>query len=97
MTYKILTIEEAERSAGFKLDKRRKYFLHDFGEGPKVCFDSYFISSCSGCYVHEFADNYPYDPVAMCRIGSGCQECGYTGKRKIHFPVPATPTKRRKH
>lgn len=49
--------------------------------------------SCSGCY--EAGDyggnshNYPYDAKAGCRIGAGCEECGYTGKRheKMWLPV----------
>jgi hypothetical protein len=41
--------------------------------------------SCSGCAeLGECMGNahlYPYDSKTHCRIGAGCDECGYTGKR----------------
>lgn len=67
---------EAERISGKKLDGRRKYFLWN-GE---VCFNDKFTGGCTGCMSD---DEYSTD-----RIGSGCHECGYTGKSVQHYPVP---------
>ena len=48
-----------------------------------------FTSSCSGCFEGgenmERASRYPYDEKARCHVGSGCKECGYTGKRRTDF------------
>lgn len=45
-----------------------------------------YTHSCSGCFeggeYMGLAHNYPYDTKANCHIGSGCEECGYTGKRR---------------
>ena len=55
-----------------KLDRRFVY---------TVCPDSYlsvackFTTSCSGC-------------TAMDGSNLGCRECGFTGKRVVHFPAP---------
>lgn len=49
-------------------------------------------ASCTGCF--EFGDYgglahlYPWDDKAKCRIGAGCSECGYTGKRVQEHWVP---------
>lgn len=83
-----LTIQDAERLHGKKLDRRRKYFLWD----ERVCVDGKFTVSCSGCFdagdYGGLAHNYEYDKKAQCRIGAGCSECGYTGKRISSFPCP---------
>jgi hypothetical protein len=47
--------------------------------------------SCSGCY--ETNEGYapagaPFDEKANCHLGSGCHECGYTGKRRSVAWVP---------
>lgn len=47
--------------------------------------------SCSGC--HETCEGYStgqyaYDPKAMCEVGFGCEECGYTGKRRHEYWIP---------
>lgn len=46
-------------------------------------------SECSGCFEGGenggLAENYPWDEKAKCRIGMGCQECGYTGKRRFRM------------
>lgn len=51
-----------------------------------------YTSSCSGCFeggdYMGLAHNYPYDKKAGCHIGSGCKECGYTGKRRHDFWMP---------
>jgi hypothetical protein len=55
-----------------KLDRRFVY---------TVCPDSYlsvackFTTGCSGC-------------VAQDGSNLGCRECGFTGKRVVHFPAP---------
>ncbi len=97
-----LSIEEAGRLAGKRLDRRRRYFLSDANscsEPPKkeVCYTGWWTESCSGCYESGeyggLAHNYPYDEKAGCRVGGGCDECGYTGKRRMEWPVPHdTPT-----
>jgi len=33
---------------------------------------------------------YPWDEKAKCYVGSGCEECGYTGKRRDSWFSPAT-------
>lgn len=44
------------------------------------------VSHCSGCCelgdYGEFAHLYDYDAKAKCRVGDGCTECGWTGKRR---------------
>jgi hypothetical protein len=45
--------------------------------------------ACSGCF--EPGENgsldhlYPWDERAGCRVGAGCSECGFTGKRRRHL------------
>lgn len=52
---------------------------------------SYYVAPCTGCYEGGENDGmahlYPYDEKAECRVGAGCEECGYTGKRRV--PVPS--------
>lgn len=53
-----------------------------------------FTDSCSGCY--ETNEGYPtggyaYDEKAQCHVGSGCHECGFTGKRRRREWVPFHP------
>lgn len=85
-----LSIEEAERIHGGRLDRRRKYFLWE----DQVCIDGKCTSPCSGCFESgEYGGMehlYDYDQKAQCRKGAGCSECGYTGKRITHFPYPAS-------
>ena len=76
MGFEYLKIKEAEKIAGTRLDRRRKYFLW---EGV-VCFHIKFTSICTGC-----CDDSEY---ANDSIGSGCCECGYTGKRRGSAPMP---------
>ncbi len=53
-----------------------------------------FTESCSGCYEPgEYGANdhlYPWDDKAQCRVGAGCQECGYTGKRRVSMLLPTS-------
>ena len=49
---------------------------------------AYFTRSCSGCYETEDGHpvgEYEWDEKAKCYKGSGCKECGYTGKRRTYF------------
>lgn len=93
--YKELTIAEAEKHYGGRLDRRRKYFLWAFHEGekPLVCYDAKCLTHCSGCL--EMGDygsilaSGGWDEKRGMEIGLGCDECGYTGVRWEHFPVPA--------
>ena len=50
------------------------------------------VDSCSGCY--EFNEGlgqhrYRIDPKHGIRLGHGCSECGYTGKRRHYYSVEA--------
>jgi len=88
-----LPIEEAETLAGKRLDRRRRYFLSTpYGEKPQVCYLGWYTMSCSGCFESGdymgLAHNYPYDQKAKCHIGAGCEECGYTGKRRLPVYIP---------
>ena len=83
-----LNIKEAEKLAGVRLDRRRKYFVYQ----DNVCFLGWYTTSCSGCFeggeYGGLAHNYPWDAKAGCSVGGGCDECGYTGKRRLSFPIP---------
>ena len=71
----LATIEQAEKVAGQRLDRRRNYRIID-GE---VCDLARWTQACSGCY--EGLDS-------MKELGGGCDECGYTGKRRQGFWAP---------
>jgi hypothetical protein len=51
-----------------------------------------YTDSCTGCCESgEYGcnlHNYPFDAKAGCYIGSGCSECGYTGKRRVTLYIP---------
>ncbi len=70
------TYEAAEAIAGRKLDRRKNYAIID----GKVCENAEWTEECSGCteYGDYGAVNGP----------SGCEECGYTGKRRMSHWVP---------
>ena len=86
-----LTKSEAEKKAGIKLDGRRRYFVWE----GLVCTKEKFTASCSGCFEYGeyggLAHLYEWDSKAKCHIGSGCDECGYTGKRINSYPCPVNP------
>lgn len=96
---KILTIEEAEKLAGRRLDRRRKYATTEDGK-PCEWYDGALLfelarwtDSCSGCFESEDGHPvgiYPRDPKHRCYIGAGCDECGYTGKRRRAEWLPVT-------
>jgi len=58
-----------------------------------------YVSSCSGCHEtnegYEIYQNgkpiYAYDEKNRIFLGSGCHECGYTGKRRHRFWMPENP------
>lgn len=56
-------------------------------------------NSCTGCAeLGECMGNahlYPYDIKAQCRIGAGCAECGFTGKRRTVMMLPILKSEQR--
>lgn len=84
------TIERAEELAGCTLDRRRNYTIIN----SEVCLLSEHTQECSGCFeageYMGFAQNYDYDDKAGCYVGSGCSECGYTGKRRVGYWIPVS-------
>ena len=92
--YKKLTIEEAEKHIGGRLDRRRKYFLWDFHDdgNPVVCHDFKYLHHCTGCLemgdYGSILSSGGFDPKRRIEVGAGCQECGYTGVRWSRHIVP---------
>ena len=69
-----LSIEEAEKKAGKRLDRRKKYCIC----GLELCTIEKFREACSGCSDHrEYSTQ-----------GSGCKECGWHGVRVGTFACP---------
>ncbi|MFT5815942.1 MAG: hypothetical protein ACI9VT_003720 [Psychroserpens sp.] len=62
-----ISFEEADRIAGFRLDRRRNYCVID----NEVRQLARWTQACSGC-----ADDSEYSSSTR---GSGCGECGYHG------------------
>lgn len=91
-------VAEAERLAGRRLDRRRKYAIPDDGkpcETTGVLLHSLgrWTDTCSGCFESEDGHpigHYPRDPKHGCYIGAGCDECGYTGKVRRVMWLPHT-------
>lgn len=71
-----MTIKEVVKK--YKLDRRRKWFAYC----GNVVYNHNYTRPCSGCT--ESRENTISD-----EIGGGCDECGYTGKRRDGCPVPA--------
>lgn len=71
-----MTVKQAVKK--YKLDRRRKWFAF-CGD---VVYNYNYTRPCSGCT--ESRENTIGD-----NKGSGCDECGYTGKRRDGVPVPA--------
>ena len=69
------TFEAAEKIAGSRLDRRRAYAIID----GQVLESATWSQACSGCY-----EGYN---SATAR-GFGCDECGYTGRRRNGAWVP---------
>jgi len=82
---------EAETLAGERVDRRRKYAR----DGKQLLESCHYTTACSGCFeAGEYgglAHRYAWDEKAQCRIGFGCEECGYTGKRRWSWWVPYVP------
>lgn len=83
-----LTITEAEKLHGGRLDRRRVYATTDDGTpcdltGSLVFEVASGSSYCTGC------ENDDGPPSSNSR-GAGCSECGYTGRRKYAQWVPVT-------
>lgn len=72
-----IATSEAERLLGRRVDRRRRYALV---EGD-VCEYAAYSDTCSGCY-----EGYEYGGDGV--RGSGCFECGYTGRRRNEFWLP---------
>lgn len=72
----------------YEKGRRAKVWLLDGIEG----FIVEFTASCSGCFeggeYMGMAHHYDVDSKAGCHIGAGCEECGYTGKRRHREWVP---------
>ena len=67
--------------------KRYRVVLNEGHEG----FVTRWTESCTGCFEFNEGwglEHYEYDAKHKCRIGAGCSECGYTGKRRASFWVP---------
>lgn len=76
------SIEQAERVVGRRLDRRKTYCLIE-GE---VCDLVVWSDCCSGCN----SGGEPEYTVHEDR-GSGCGECGYTGRSRRAQWVPLLP------
>lgn len=87
MSMRDLTIAEAEALHGGRLDRRYRYATPEDGEpcnltGSLVYVTVRWSEACSGCYEGDYPDR---------ARGSGCDECGYTGRRKQAHWVPQPP------
>lgn len=69
------TYEQAEMIVGRRLDRRKNYAIID----GQVAESAAWSQACSGCYEG-------YDSHSA--IGNGCDECGYTGRRRQSYWVP---------
>ena len=69
------TFEEADRIAGQRLDRRKAYAIID-GE---VRESATWSQACSGCYEGRDISH---------GTGSGCRECGYTGRCRRGWWAP---------
>lgn len=77
--------EEADKRAGFRLDRRRSWAFipHENDSGvPELCSLVTFSRSCCDC-----TDEDPYRAGAK---GWGCSACGYTGRCRAAYFVPHT-------
>ena len=89
---KRITWQEAEKILGGRLDRRKAYYFNDdpemkeFHGGGGPVFDySEWTTECSGC-TETYMGQYV---TGIHGQGVGCEECGYTGKRRDgwHSPV----------
>lgn len=87
-----LSITEAEALSGSRLDRRCRYATTDDGSpdptsGARVFHLARWTTACSGCKP-EYSD--------IDTRGHGCSECGYTGRRRHAYWVPAEKFPREK-
>lgn len=77
--YRCATLPGEDRARRFKV------VVYQGVEG----FEMHWTTSCSGCFESGecmgLAHHYRYDDKAECYVGSGCNECGYTGKRRMSW------------
>lgn len=78
------TYDEAERITGFRLDRRVNYLILRDGEVEQLGVAT---MECSGCSCDCSSCSYGYNA----HQASGCSECGYTGRRRMHFGFPPSP------
>ena len=64
--------EEADRIAGRRLDRRRSWAVIN----GQICSLIRWTEQCTGC-----SDGHA-------PVGSGCHECGYTGRRRHGYWMP---------
>ena len=83
-----ISIQRAEQLLGRRVDRRRQYAYVN-GE---VCYSAEWTRECTGCCetgeMMGLADNYPVDEKHGCLVGGGCEECGFTGKRREAMWLP---------
>lgn len=102
MSLDSLPIEKAEKLAGRRLDRRRKYFIWDMHvdeTGEEVCYDAKFLRPCSGCHeTGDYGEVYTgkWDEKRKMSIGIGCSECAGHGVRWDSCPAPVRSEKRLK-
>ena len=70
------SVEEAVKE--LNLDKRHKWY-NFYGE---VVYNYKYSHPCSGCTENNEMTTVP-------KRGLGCDECGYSGRRRSVVPVPA--------
>lgn len=90
--------QKAEAILGRRINRRRKYFTRTLqGDFAAIAEDNSFagqpsdvvftygewVKPCSGCTC---AGEYPCDCCAV--RGTGCRECGYTGKIRQGMHAP---------
>lgn len=85
--FAMTTHSEAEKAAGFPLDRRLNYSITEAGNVEEHGVVTLRCTGCScGC-----------EGGCSCGDGPGCRECGYTGRRRYHFGFPArSPEERRR-
>lgn len=80
------TYEEAEKITGFRLDRRSNFLINRDNEVEQ---EAQCTMECSGCSCDCSSCSYGYNA----HPATGCQECGYTGKRRMFFGFPPSPPK----
>lgn len=79
-----VTIEQAEAFAGKRLDRRHRYaILPGLNGADELHAAASWTHVCSGC---AYDDGGYVTPSR----GMGCEECGYTGKRRQSQWLPAS-------